>query len=310
MGFKSIDNWTKKHTMETELKEELTSNKKDTEGEEIDEKQSTIATSKPDELPSNQKEPDKASEISKETKDSVCEKPDELVSEKSEVLRTNELRKNEAVSPSKKASELIAFFDTGQQDEKASKTKTNKKAEKIQVHIKLNEKKFKDKYVNGKTSKLNKLKDEEKQQKSQHRKSFPFSLTKLTKTKASDRRRSAPKTNLSKAKSCGDLLTDDKDEDVLEQRPRKRSIEEQKNEDVLVPKQEGKKIVHSELSELSAELSAALATPAPKVVELNLSRDYLMGNGDVSTGYRSLTDTTDKGILLLVVQVLFQTTPL
>ena len=296
MGFKSIDNWTKKHTMESEAKEELTRNMKDTEGEQMNEKQSTIATSKPDELTGealHQKEREKASEISKETEDSVSQKPDELVFEKNEVVATDELRENEAVSPSKKASELIAFFDTGQQD-KASKTKADKKAEKSQPRNKSDEKRGKDKYINGKTNKINKLKDEEKQAKSQNRKSFPFSLAKLTKTKASDRRRSAPKTNISKAKSCGDLLTEQKDANVLGQRPRKQSIEEQKNDDVLT-KQNSKKDVHAELSELSAELSAALATPAPKVVELNLSRDYLMGNGDISTGYRSLTDT-EKGI--------------
>lgn len=303
MGFKSLDNWTKKHT-DCQANEDFTSNIVETEGEQnslLDEKQAAIATSKPAEITdetSQQNEPDKAGQISVKTGDSVSLIIEVPVFEKVVVFGTDESRESKAGSPSKKASELIAFFDSSQ-NEKTSKPKANKKTEKAQTRTKLDEKKAKDKHINSKTT-LNKLKDEEKVQKSQNRKSFPFSLTKLTKTKASDRRRSAPKTNLSKAKSCGDLIMEQKSEDVVEQKPRKLSHaeEEQKNKDVLT-KQDSENIVDSNLSELSAELSAALATPAPKLIELDLSRDYLMGNGDVCTGYRSLTADNEKGILFV-----------
>ncbi|CAB4010948.1 Hypothetical predicted protein [Paramuricea clavata] len=298
MGFKSLDNWTKKHT-DSQANEDSTSNIVETEGEQNslpDVKQATIVASKPAEITdetSQQNEPDKAGQISVKTGDSVSLRIEVPVFEKVEVFGTDESRESEAGSPSKKASELIAFFDSGQ-NEKTSKIKANKKTEKAQTRTKLGEKKAKDKHINSKTT-LNKLKDEEKAQKSQNRKSFPFSLTKLTKTKGSDRRRSAPKTNLSKAKSCGDLIMEQKSEDVVEQKPRKLSHaeEEQKNKDVLT-KQDSENIVDSNLSELSAELSAALATPAPKLIELDLSRDYLMGNGDISTGYRSLAADNEK----------------
>ena len=200
------------------------------------------------------------------------------------------MHENEGENPLKKASELIAFFDAEQKDE-TNKIKTNKKTDKVQSRGKNEEKKSKKK--DGKTT-ISKLKNDEKVQKSQNRKSFPFSLTKLTKTKASDRRKSEPKTNLSKAKSCGDLGVEVNNEEKLEQKPKKLSYheDEQKNHSEDVNKSDN-------LSELSAELSAALATPEPKLIELNLSRDYLMGNGDVSTGYRSLPKDNQKGMVII-----------
>jgi hypothetical protein len=303
MGFKSLDNWMKKHTVDSEAKDESKSNVEKTEGEQNslhDEKQCTTATSKSAEVTgetSQQTETNKTSQISAKNEHTASQKTEVPVLEKSEVSgkEQTDLRENEAGSPSKKTSELIAFFDAGQQDNAdKTKTKANKKAEKVQR--KLDEKKVKDKH--NKTT-LNKLKNEEKAQKSQNRKSFPFSITKLTKTKASDRRRSAPKTNLSKAKSCGDLLTEHKRQDVQEQRAKKPPVEEQNNGSDVLTEQDSKIIVDSELSELSAELSAALATPPPKLIELDLSRDYLMGNGDVSTGYRGLAADNHKGILVI-----------
>ena len=150
------------------------------------------------------------------------------------------------------------------------------------------------------------LKDADK--KSQNRRSFPFNIAKLTKTKPSERRRSAPKTNLAKAKSCGDLentredtheeTREDTRVEVHEQRPRKLSQDEerQKNNSEDISGHEGTKIVDTKLSELSAELSAALATPAPKLIEINLSRDYLMGNDDVSSLHRRRSSEIEKGI--------------
>lgn len=303
MGFKSIDNWTKKHTTEDEGKQDLNSNVDVAEGQKnplIDGKQvPIILTSQPVEIKvkisPQHKKPVKTREIIEKNVDSASQ---ELVLEKIEVLkpeRTDESHENKADSSLKKASELIAFFDAGQK-EKASKTKSNKKTEKVQTRNKQDE--IKAKNINSKTT-LNKLKDSEKVQKSQNRKSFPFNITKLTKTKTSDKRRSVPKTNLSKAKSCGDLLTDEKSDEVREQKPRHSSHieDEQKHDFEDLSKADSIKIVDSELSELSAELSAALAAPPQKLVEINLSRDYLIGNGGVSSNYRSLAEDNEKGMI-------------
>ena len=307
MGFKSIDNWTKKHTTEDEGQQDLNSDMDVAEGQKnplIDGKQvPVILTSQPVEIAvkicPQHKEPVEKKEIIEENVNSVSQK---LVLEKIKVLKPemkDESHENEADSSLKKTSELIAFFDPGQK-EKTSKTKSNKKAEKVQSRSKQDERKAKNKDINGKTT-LSKLKDSEKAQKSQNRKSFPFNITKLTKTKTSDKRRSVPKTNLSKAKSCGDLLTDEKGDEIHEQKPRHSSHveEEQTHELEDLNKKDSSKIVDSELSELSAELSAALATPPQKLVEINLSRDYLIGNGEVSSNYRSLAEDKEKGMVVV-----------
>ena len=201
------------------------------------------------------------------------------------------MHENEQENRLKKASQLVAFFDARQKDE-TNQIKSNKKTDKVQSRGIDEEKKSKKK--DGKTT-ISKLKNDEKVQKSQNRKSFPFSLTKLTKTKASDRRRSEPKTNLSKAKSCEDLGAEVNNEEKLEQKPQKLSDheDEQKNHSEDVNKSYN-------LSELLAELSAALATPEPKLIELNLSHDYFMGNGDVSTWFRSLPEDNQKGIMVII----------
>lgn len=303
MGFKSIDNWTKKHAAEEQGKKDSNSNMDVAEGQQDnllnDRKQEpVILTSQPVEITvkicPQHKEPVKTREITE--KNDISQ---EHVSEKVlKTERTGESHKSTAeADSSKKASELIAFFDAGQKD-KATKTKSNKKAEKLQTRNKQEATKVKNKDVNSKTT-LNKMKDSEKAQKSQNRKSFPFNITKLTKAKSSDKRRSVPKANLSKAKSCEDLLREQKNDEIHEQRPRHSShIEEEQKHDLEdLNKKDGSKIVDSELSELSAELSAALATPPQKLVEINMSRDYLLGNGDVSTNYLSLTEGNEKGII-------------
>ena len=303
MGFKSIDNWTKKHTTEEQGEKESNSNMDVAEGQQDkplnDRKQEPIIlTSQPVEITVKicppLKEPVKTREITDKNDFSQ-----EHVSEKVlKTERTEESQKSTTeADSSKKASELIAFFDTSQKD-KATKTKSNKKAEKLQTRNKQEATKIKNKDVNSKTT-LNKTKDSEKAQKSQNRKSFPFNITKLTKAKSSDKRRSVPKANLPKAKSCEDLLREQKNDEICEQKPRHSShVEEEQKKDLEdLNKKDGSKIVDSELSELSAELSAALAAPPQKLVEINMSRDYLLGNGDVSKNYRSLTEDNEKGII-------------
>lgn len=285
MGFKSIDNWTKKHTSTGERHVSMINMAKSGEDQNAfsDEMLSVNTTSKPvksvDET-IRLKEPNKTGQTHMETKALVSQITEVPVFEKIEILGTEKVQHESVTDSAKKASELIGYFDSSQNN--TSKTKTSKKSETRAV--KSEEKKAKVKM--GKTT-ANKVKDEEKQQKSQNRRSFPFNITKLTKSKASDRRRSTPKSNLSKASSCNDIVSQQQNEISVEEKPKDLLLREKQPRITQI----GENTVDSQLSELSAELSAALATPALKLIDLDLPRDW---NNDVSLVGRSLVPTDNR----------------
>lgn len=279
-----MDNWTKRHTPATKNEKPCSSDQKNTEN--------TINREKEEKITDNVTKPviKISSEISQQNNEPTLWRRRSNIEGEGLSLNTGKVQgmKNATSTkePSpKKASELIAFFDTS---DKASKTSI--KVEKVQTRIKQDDKKLKSKEEKGKNA-VNRTKEEEKKHKSQNRRSFPFNIAKLTSKKTNERRRSIPKDNLSKTKSCGDLLAEQKIE-ALDEQTKYRNAKSQQKYDSTQEIGE-KDITESNLSELSAELSAALATPPPKLVKLSMSRNYIMGNDDSSEEYRRTHGNND-----------------
>lgn len=143
----------------------------------------------------------------------------------------------------------------------------------------------------------------------------PNTATFNIRSKNGERKRNSKGSNLSKAKSCGDLLEEQAKESVCETRIRRNSESENQVEEdkTLAPglplplpqekpssipgdsyfSQNGTEV--TDLSELSAELNAALAKPTPEPVKLNLSRNYLLDDDNATSFNRTQALEKDRG---------------
>lgn len=137
------------------------------------------------------------------------------------------------------------------------------------------------------------------------------------KSKSGERRRHSKGSNLSKAKSCGDLLEEEAKESVCKPKIRRNSESERKLEEdkIVVPglPQEKPSSVpnHShftqnftevpDLIELSAELNAALAKPTPEPIKINLSRNYLLDDDNTTFFNRTQAPKKDRGRYLFYI---------
>lgn len=145
-----------------------------------------------------------------------------------------------------------------------------------------------------------------------NRRSFPLNITRIMKNKGPERKSS--KSDLAKAKSCGDLLKEQAKEGAFE---RKRRSSQSRADTVFTDERAASALLEKEatkiserslqvdsntnvskLSELSAELTAALATPPPKPIQLNISRNYLLDADNLTSSSRHQAAGIKKGELL------------